>query len=74
MAELNVSRSAYRMAISEEHPDMTKYWLKCRAGWKETQTIEHVGKDGKDLVGAMPEDELDERIRALEDVCGLSED
>jgi len=25
------------------------FWLKCRAGWKETQKFEHSGKDGGDI-------------------------
>lgn len=25
------------------------FWLKCRAGWKETQKFEHAGKDGGDI-------------------------
>lgn len=43
---LAVSKKALEMALSGNHPDMTKFWLKTRAGWKETNNIELTGKDG----------------------------
>lgn len=48
-AILNVATSAYRQALSGRVPAMTMFYLKCRAGWKETQAIEHTGKDGESL-------------------------
>jgi hypothetical protein len=44
-----VAETAYKMAVSGERPTMTMFWLKCRAGWKETQVQEHTGKDGEPI-------------------------
>lgn len=47
-AEANaaVARVAYAMATDGEHPSMTMFWLKTRAGWRETCRHEHTGQDG----------------------------
>lgn len=49
-AEYNVANTAYTMAVSGGNPAMTMFWLKCRAGWKETSVHEVTGKDGAPLV------------------------
>ena len=41
-----VARIALQMALSGALPDMTRFWLKTRAGWKETKVTEITGKDG----------------------------
>lgn len=43
VANDNVARVAYTMAISGKVPAMTMFWLKCRAHWKEVQHHEHSG-------------------------------
>lgn len=43
---LAVAKKALEMALSGQHPDMTKFWLKARAGWKETNNVELTGKEG----------------------------
>lgn len=48
-AVFNVGVSAYQQAISGRIPAMTMFYLKCRAGWKETVVNEHTGKDGEKL-------------------------
>ena len=40
LAKQNVSKTVYDMAVSGKHPTMTQFWLKCRAGWKETTVHE----------------------------------
>jgi hypothetical protein len=45
-ANATVAQSAFRMASSGQHPAMTIFWLKCRAGWRETQVVQHKGADG----------------------------
>ncbi len=45
-AIFNVGVSAYQQAVSGKTPAMTMFYLKCRAGWKETVVNEHMGKDG----------------------------
>ncbi len=44
-----VAETAYKMAVGGERPAMTIFWLKCRAGWKETQVQEHTGRDGEPI-------------------------
>ena len=41
-----VLSTAFQMATSGNHPAMTMFWLKCRLGWKEKQTIEHAAPSG----------------------------
>jgi hypothetical protein len=43
---LAVSKKALEMALSGNHPEMTKFWLKTQAGWRETSNVEVTGKDG----------------------------
>lgn len=60
-----VGKACLEMALDKQHPDMTKFWLKSRAGWKETNVLEHQGIDKdadearaareKLLGGAIPE-------------------
>lgn len=37
-ADLNVTNSAYEMAVDKKHPGMTRFWLMARRGWKTQQT------------------------------------
>ena len=46
LANLMVARKALEMATSGRFPDMTKFWLKSQAKWKETSAVELTGKDG----------------------------
>lgn len=41
-----VAKVALQMALCGQLPDMTKFWLKTRAGWKETVVKEVVGANG----------------------------
>lgn len=34
-----VAQTSFEMASSGKYPDMTKFWLKCQAGWEDKQTI-----------------------------------
>jgi hypothetical protein len=36
LAIAKVSKTAYELALSGKHPVMTIFFLKCRAGWSET--------------------------------------
>jgi hypothetical protein len=40
IANAMVARVALQMALSGRSPDMTKFWLKSRAKWKETHAVE----------------------------------
>jgi hypothetical protein len=46
IANLMVARKALELALSGRHPEMTKFWLKSQAKWKETSVTELTGKDG----------------------------
>lgn len=46
ISNLMVAKKALEMAMSGRFPDMTKFWLKSQAKWKEVQGIELTGKDG----------------------------
>ena len=46
IANSMVARKALSMALNGKNADMTKFWLKSRAGWKETNVTELTGKDG----------------------------
>ena len=37
MAYARIALAAYEMALSGEHPQMTRWWLQCRAGWKRAK-------------------------------------
>lgn len=43
-----VAESLFKKAVGTGPSSITAaiFWLKCRAGWKETQVVEHTGKDG----------------------------
>ena len=55
-----VAQTAYQMATSAKCPAATIFWLKCRAGWKETHVLQHSGPDGGPI--QISNDELDKRI------------
>lgn len=41
----SVGRVALQLALDKSHPEMTRFWLKTQAGWKETDVHEHTGID-----------------------------
>ena len=53
-ANARVAMTLFKMATSGEHPGMTAFWLKCRAGWRETQVHEISGPDGEPLAAPLP--------------------
>ena len=61
IANAMVAKQALNMATSGRHPDMTKFWLKTQAKWKEATTIELTGKDG----GAVEITSAKDRLSAL---------
>lgn len=42
----SVAKVALQMALCGALPDMTKFWLKTRAGWKETKEVQMTGAGG----------------------------
>ena len=61
IANAMVARQALNMAMSGRYPDMTKFWLKSRAKWKETNSMEISGPDG----GAMEFSSAKEKFAAV---------
>jgi hypothetical protein len=47
-ANAKVAETCYQMATSGKIPAATFFWLKTRAGWRETTNIGLVDKDGND--------------------------
>lgn len=47
-ANAKVAETCFAMATSGKVPAATFFWLKTRAGWRETQNIGLVDKDGND--------------------------
>lgn len=58
ISNLVVARKALEMAASGRFPDMTKFWLKSRAKWKETSGLEITGKDGGPVEVSSARDKL----------------
>ena len=75
-----VAQTLYKMATSGTSPAATMFWLKCRAGWKEINVLQHSGPNGGPI--QISNDELDKQItdelariaasRAVESVPGAS--
>lgn len=67
-AIIEVGKSAYQQAVSGKVPAMTMFYLKCRAGWKETQAHEHSGPNGKPIetrdLSALSDEELKAKLAA----------
>lgn len=66
ISNLVVARKALEMASSGRFPDMTKFWLKSQAGWKETSGIELTGKDGGPLEVTTARDKLAQALAVSE--------
>jgi uncharacterized OsmC-like protein len=58
LANAMVARVALSMAMDGQHADMTKFWLKTRANWKETSAVELTGKDGAPIETTSAKDRL----------------
>lgn len=67
-AEKEVSKVAYEMATSGKNTAATMFWLKCRAGWKETQVQEIKKTTVEDLVNgaAKKEEQPGENVIPIE--------
>lgn len=63
LANAMVARVALQLAMSGRNPDMTKFWLKAKAGWTETTKVD-VTSNGKTLEGATARDKLKDALAA----------
>jgi hypothetical protein len=61
-ANSQVAQTAYQMATSGRVPAATFFWLKCRAGWKETFVHEHGGHIG---ITDAPTEDLERELATL---------
>ncbi len=48
-ANSKVAETAYTMAVSGKCPAATFFWLKCRAGWRETTDLRLIGDPNNPL-------------------------
>lgn len=39
VANARVAMTAFEMAVSGRHPQMTRFWLRCNAGWSEKRSV-----------------------------------
>lgn len=49
-ANAKVAETCYAMATSGKVPAATFFWLKTRAGWRETDRLEHIGEGGGPVI------------------------
>lgn len=63
MANAMVARTAFQLATNGRCPDMTKFWLKSQAGWKEQSHVD-VTSGGKPLEGESSKDRLKAALEA----------
>jgi hypothetical protein len=63
LANAMVARVALQLAMSGRNSDMTKFWLKAKAGWKETSSVD-ITSNGKTLEGATARDKLKDALAA----------
>lgn len=61
-ANMNVAKSAYSMATSEEHPSMTMFWLRTQAGWVDPDKVDQEKREASE---AMSEEDRGKRIKHL---------
>lgn len=61
LANAMVAREALKMALSGRYPDMTKFWLKTRGGWKEAVATAH-DEDKNKEAGESARDKLRRQI------------
>lgn len=59
-----VAKIALQMALSGASPDMTKFWLTRRAGWKETKVTEITGSGGGPVQFAEVKQRMIDQIEA----------
>jgi len=59
-----VAKVALAMALSGSEPDMTKFWLKTRAGWTETKKVELTGNNGGPIAFSEVKRRMIEQVEA----------
>ena len=64
-ANAAVAQTAYKMAVSGQHPAMTMFYLKCRAGWKEKSILEHSGPPGGPLEIDNHDQHIEQQLAAI---------
>lgn len=63
IANAMVARVALQMAMSGRNPDMTKFWLKAKANWRETTGVD-ITSNGKTLESSTARDKLKDALAA----------
>ena len=66
-ANAAVANKAYQMAIAGDPPAATFFWLKCRAGWKETDRL-----DLNANIRAIEREDIEARVSELEQAAELT--
>lgn len=64
-ANMAVGATLFKMATSGQVPSATFFWMKTRAGYKETNVHEHTGKDGAPIEYKKIQDMTDDELLAI---------
>lgn len=72
-AIMNVSNTAYKTAISGKYPEMTRFYLKCRAGWKESMDLNVNGKTEVTFITQIGQDGVLRKVDSEKDELNLDE-
>ena len=69
----NVAKSLYQKAIGKQPNSVAAaiFWMKTRAGWKESQRHEHTGRDGQPIQFMDLRKLTDEQLAALESAISI---
>ena len=67
MATEKVAQTAFSQAVTGQNPAMTMFWLKCRAGWKDTRVHEVKTTTIEDLVNGATEKEVGPVVKLVGD-------
>ncbi len=63
-ANSKVAARLFSMAVKGDPPAATFFWAKTRMGWRETDRLEHTGKDGAPITITV--EQLADKLRRLE--------
>ena len=68
-AEARVVQTAYQMATGTKNrkadPRMTRYWLNCRAGWKEREGIQIQNLYNKEAIDVTPQQRFVKKLETM---------
>ena len=67
VAALNITKTAYKIAVEDKNPIMTMFILKCRHGWKDRHDEPLKDAVKASLLEKLPMNKVTELLRASDD-------